>query len=414
MRLISILILKHSLKNYLYFILLGFFICCIMDLQGQATLNIQGIIKKSSGANLDDGTYSMRFRLYTVATGSSSIWQEDHVSVDITSGVYNVVLGLITPFTISFDRTYFLGVSVDGGAEVSPRIRLTGAPYSLSLMGQKNIFPSTGSVGIGTVTPDTSARLHIKNDSDTTARFLLEGKDTVVIVMKTRTDTASIVFNGNKIAIPDLNINYAAGVSLPKGQAVKYNTLSTWQLVQVDTLLDTGWICYDDWKTTTSKTMDRLSSSGPYNSYILRPNQEGNNIIAKQIDLGGIPHSMVKVVFTFHFFDTWDYALSSSSGSRHEFGFGAFSTGGNASETGGQFQVGWRTSGATTEFGTFFSQAGYTDLTESSTKWADHNVRGYMVAETTDNLIWIYFGSNLDSAITDESFGISNIEIWVK
>jgi len=37
-----------------------------------------------------------------------------------------------------------------------------------------------------------------------------------------------------------------------------------------------------------------------------------------------------------------------------------------------------------------------------------------MVAETTDNLIWIYFGSNLDSAITDESFGISNIEIWVK
>ena len=207
MRKISFLNLKYSLKNYLYFLLLGFFICCRIDLQGQATLNIQGIIKKSSGANLDDGTYSMRFRIYTVATGSTSIWQEDHVNVDITSGVYNVVLGLITPFTISFDRTYFLGVSVDGGVEVSPRIRLTGAPYSLSLMGQKNIFPSTGSVGIGTVTPDTSARLHIKSDSDTTARFLLEGKDTDIIVMKTRADPAYISFNGTKISRPYLSIN---------------------------------------------------------------------------------------------------------------------------------------------------------------------------------------------------------------
>lgn len=104
--------------------------------------------------------------------------------------------------------------------------------------------------------------------------------------MKTRTDTAAISFNGNKITISDLSINYASGVSLPKGQSVKYNTLSTWQLVQVDTLLNTGWICYDDWKTTTSKTMDRLSSPGEYISFILRPNQDGNNIIAKQIDLG--------------------------------------------------------------------------------------------------------------------------------
>lgn len=407
MRLISILNLKHSLKNYLYFLLLGFFICCIMDLQGQATLNIQGIIKKSSGANLDDGTYSMRFRLYTVATGSSSIWQEDHVSVDITSGVYNVVLGLITPFTISFDRTYFLGVSVDGGAEVSPRIRLTGAPYSLSLMGQKNIFPSTGSVGIGTVTPDTSARLHIKSDSDTTARFLLEGKDTVVIVMKTRTDTASIVFNGNKIAIPDLSINYAAGVSLPKGQAVKYNTLSTWQLVQVDTLLDTGWICYDDWKTTTSKTMDRLSSSGPYNSYILRPNLEGNNIIAKQIDLGGIPHSMVKVVFTFHFFDTWDAG---------EFGFAAFGTKQNPydgeGQTSGIFQIGWRQY-SQPNFNTLFSSSGYFKG-DSGLASADYNIQGEMVAQTDANTFWVLFGSNLDQVATDESYGISNIQVWVR
>ena len=407
MRKISFLNLKYSLNNYLYVLLLGFLILSNIDLQGQATLNIQGIIKKSSGANLDDGTYSMRFRIYTVATGSTSIWQEDHVNVDITSGVYNVVLGLITPFTISFDRTYFLGVSVDGGVEVSPRIRLTGAPYSLSLMGQKNIFPSTGSVGIGTVTPDSSARLHIKSDSDTTARFLLEGKDTAIIVMKTRADTASISFNGTKISIPDLSINYASGVSLPKGQSVKYNTLSTWQLVQVDTLLNSGWLCYDDWKTTNSKTMDRIGSQSPFNSFILRPNLEGNNIIAKQIDLGGIPHTMVKIVFTFHFFDTWDEG---------EFGFAAFGSKQNpydgAGQTSGILQIGWRQY-AQPNFNTLFSSSGYFKG-DSALASSDYNIQGEMVAQTDANTFWVLFGSNLEQAATDESYGISNIQVWVR
>lgn len=408
MKIINFLNLKDVLKSHLYFLLLCCMICCNMDLQGQATLNIQGIIKKSSGANLDDGTYSMRFRLYTVATGSTHIWEEDHTNrVDVTSGVYNVVLGLITPFTISFDRSYFLGVSVDGGAEVSPRIRLTGAPYSLALLGQKNIFPSTGTVGIGTVRPDTSARLHVKSDSDTTARFLLEGKDTAVIVMKTRTDTAAISFNGNKITISDLSINYASGVSLPKGQSVKYNTLSTWQLVQVDTLLNTGWICYDDWKTTTSKTMDRLSSPGEYISFILRPNQDGNNIIAKQIDLGGIPHTMVKVVFTFHFFDTWD---------ADEFGFAAFGTMqnpyGGAEQTSGIFQIGWRQYGQP-NFNNLFSSSGYFKG-DAALASSDYNIQGEMVAQTDANTFWVLFGSNLNSLATDESYGISNIQVWVR
>ena len=408
MKIINFSNLKDGFKSHLYFLLLGCMICCNMYLQGQATLNIQGIIKKSSGANLDDGTYSMRFRLYTVATGSTHIWEEDHTNrVDVTSGVYNVVLGLITPFTISFDRSYFLGVSVDGGAEVSPRIRLTGAPYSLSLMGQKNIFPSTGTVGIGTVRPDTSARLHIKSDSDTTARFLLEGKDTAVIVMKTRTDTASISFNGTKITIPDLSINYASGVSLPKGQSVKYNALSTWQLVQVDTLLDRGvWSCIDDWKVPSSIHYEVKREYGPFNSYIIWPNSKGKNVLFRDINLGGIPHTMVKVVFTFHFFDTWD---------TDEFGFAAFGTESpydGPEQTTGKFQVGWRQY-AQTNFSTLFSNSGY--FKGSSTLAAsDYNIQGEMVAQTDANNIRLYFGSNLDGNAADETYGISNVQIWVR
>ena len=397
------------MKKIIFLICFGCFIFVQSDLKGQATLNIQGFVRKSSGADFDDGTYTMRFRLFTAATGSNHIWEENHNnSVDITSGVYNVVLGLIKPLTIPFNIPYYLGVSVDGGADVSPRLRLTAAPYSLSLMGQSNIFPSKGSVGLGTITPDTSSRMHLKNDSGT-ARMLLEGKDTAVIVLKTLADTASISFNGSKISIPDLNINYSSGVTLPRGQSVIYNNLPTWQLLEVDTILDNskGWACYNDWKTTTISTFERFDAQTPFNSFIIRPSANGNDIIAKEFDLRGIPHTMVKVVFTYHFFDTWD---------DDEFGFAAFGTKQNPYDGDGQIsgilQVGWKNY-AEKNFDNLFSKAGYF-VGDVNLKSSDYNTMGEMVAQTNADKFWVIFGSNLGSPASDESYGISNVQIWVR
>ncbi|MFN9689773.1 MAG: hypothetical protein ACK57X_12985 [Bacteroidota bacterium] len=221
--------------------------------------------------------------------------------------------------------------------------------------------------------------------------------------------------------ISNYEITFDEGIKLSSGKTVSYAGNPDWRLIEYDDFTsDTeGWTAVAAWNNATAVPIQRFSPGTPFSKgFIIRPNADASSSAApalvKEFNLTNIPHTSVKVVFTYHFFDSWDYALSTSSGSRHEFGYGAFSTGFTPTETGGQFQVGWRTSGATSTFDSFFSKAGYTNLTGSSAKFSDHNIRGSMVAETTDNRILIYFGSNLNGPLTDESFGISNVEIWVK
>ena len=395
------------MKKILQLICLICLMHCASDIYGQATLNIQGIVRKSTGANLDDGTYSMTFRLYTTSSGGTNIWSETHDNMDVTSGVYGAVLGLINPFTIPFDQPYFLGISVDGGAEVSPRLRLTASPYTLSLIGQSNLFPSTGTVGLGTISPDTNAIMHVKNNTGT-SRITIEGKDTAVIMMKTRTNTTAITFNGSKISIPDLSGHLSQGVNIPPGQSVKYNGLSTWRLVEEDnfTTDSEGWECTSGWASTGSRLFERFKPEGPFSPFILRTTENGINTLVKQFNLGGTPHTMVKVVFTFHFFDSWDAP---------EFGFGAFGTRKNpfdgANQTSGVLQVGWYQT-VEPKFNAAFRSTGYGNFFTNAA--SDYNVRAEMVAQMTDDTFWVLFGTDSESTANDESYGISNIQIWVR
>jgi len=395
------------MKKRLHLICLICLMYSVSDMYGQATLNIQGIIRKSSGANLDDGTYSMTFRLYTSSSGGTSIWSETNNNMDVTSGVYGVVLGLISPLTISFDQPYFLGISVDGGAEVSPRLRLTASPYTLALIGQSNVFPSSGTVGLGTTSPDSNAIMHVMNNTGT-SRITVEGKDSAVIRMKTKSNTTQITFNGSKILIPDLSADLSQGVSLPPDKTINYNANPTWRLIEVDSLTadSEGWVCTENWNSSTSKTFERVQPLGTFSPWILRPNEYGKNTMVKQFRLGGTPHTLVKVIFTFHFFDSWD---------AWEFGYGAF---GNkiapfdgANQTGGALQVGWYQT-IENRFNNAFNQNGYYNSFANSA--SDYNIRGEMIAQMTDDTFWVLFGTNSDSAASDESYGISNIQIWVR
>ncbi len=135
------------------------FVCLVAFAQkaaAQATLSVQGTIQKSTGVAVDDGDYAITFRLYDQASGGTLIWSETQDPVEIIGGVYSVTLGSVNPLTAPFDQTYYLGISVGGGAEHTPRSTLTSAPYALSLLGQDNKFPSTGNVGIGTTAPTTT------------------------------------------------------------------------------------------------------------------------------------------------------------------------------------------------------------------------------------------------------------------
>jgi hypothetical protein len=358
-------------------------------LAGQAILSIQGSIQNSSGVSLPDGNYPLTFRLYESESGGTAVWSETQPLVSVSGGLYSTSLGLTTPLTAAFNKPYFLGVSVRESPEITPRARLSAAPYGLSLVGQHNLLPSTGSVGIGTISPDSASELHLQKNAGT-ARLLVEGRDTARIVFKTDSSAASISYDGDKIYITNVRLIADEGINLAVGKSIAYDGDADWRLVEIDDFETDaeGWISTPCYHCVTSVPFERRSPNTAFSKgYLLRPTHGGSSTLKKEFDLTGIPHSKVKVVFTYHFYDSWDYRY----GLEYEFGFAAFATQNNpqASTSNGNFQVGWRSIPQVCR-------------------------RGSMVAETSESKFWVVFGSNLNESAANESFGISNVEVWVK
>lgn len=113
-----------------------------------ATLSVQGILKKSDGSAVPDDVYTVRFSLWTADVGGTEVWFESISDVETIGGVYSVVLGAGgTTLNAPFNVPYYLGVRVGSSTqELLPRPRLTAAPYAMSLLGADNVVPSTGNI----------------------------------------------------------------------------------------------------------------------------------------------------------------------------------------------------------------------------------------------------------------------------
>ena len=99
--------------------------------QNTAKISIQGTLKDANGAAVDDGTYSVEFRLYDVETGGTIKWSET-ATVESSGGIYSHYLGSIVPLDATvFDQTLFLGIKI-GAYELIPRTELTYAPYTFA------------------------------------------------------------------------------------------------------------------------------------------------------------------------------------------------------------------------------------------------------------------------------------------
>jgi len=394
------------------FIFLSVLFTGLVSLHGQASLVIQGSVQNASGAPVNNGTYSMTFRLYETESGGTPVWSETQPSVAVTGGLYSISLGSVNPLTASFSKVYYLGVSIGSGNELIPRARLTSSPYAMSLLGETNVFPAGGAVGAGTVTPQSGTQLHVINP-DGTGRLLVEGSSEAAIRLKQGSGTSDISFDGNKITISNMNLTLSDDLNLPAGASIKYNGLPGWRLIDRDDFEsgNDGWTCVDDWTTNFSRTFQRFSPNTPFSQgYILRPDQNGNDVLKKKFDLTGIPHTRVRVVFTYHFFDTWSF---------RETGWAAYASQLNPyttqAQSNGYLQTGW-VGEHPAEFD--FVGVGYVNYFATiggvNNNIADGNLRGEMIAQHTGNDFWLLFGSTLDQGAPDESYGISNIEIWVQ
>lgn len=142
-------------------LLLSFVLCLPLSAQdkipnsSESTLAIpskmsyQGVLTDNNEVP-QNGTFTMTFGLYTTPAGGSPIWSETQNTVQVTNGIFNVLLGSNTPINLAFNVTYYLGVSVEG-TDLLPRIELASSGYSFNTARIQGIpvfsaTPTTGQV----------------------------------------------------------------------------------------------------------------------------------------------------------------------------------------------------------------------------------------------------------------------------
>jgi hypothetical protein len=110
-------------------------------------VNYQGTLADAAGQPLH-GNYSLTFRIYATVTGGTALWTETQ-SVTVSSGVFHVVLGALTPLTptVFSASERWLGIAVNAGAELAPRTRITAVPWSLRAAIADSVVGGGGSGG---------------------------------------------------------------------------------------------------------------------------------------------------------------------------------------------------------------------------------------------------------------------------
>jgi hypothetical protein len=97
-------------------------------------LAFQGIISEKNGDRVADGSYEVNFTLYDAKEGGNAVWSESYSGLKIENGLLNILLGKqnsSNPISFTFDKKYYLDITINGDANISNRIELGGVAYSL-------------------------------------------------------------------------------------------------------------------------------------------------------------------------------------------------------------------------------------------------------------------------------------------
>lgn len=148
--------------------------CQMAYAQVPRTISYQGILYEPDGAPVTDGTYSLSFRIYDSPDNGPALHSETQ-TVTTTDGVFSAILGLSPQFpaALEFDKQYYLGISMDGASEMTPRTMFTAAPYALNAATAevaKSLAP--GAAGVVTSVNGESGAIVLEGDGGTTVSQL--------------------------------------------------------------------------------------------------------------------------------------------------------------------------------------------------------------------------------------------------
>jgi hypothetical protein len=165
-------------------------------------INYQGMLTTPAGSPVTDGQYNLTFKIYGSESGDDSLWWEHHSGVQVTDGLFDVILGSISsiPSSAFEDSLRYLGIQVGTDPELTPRIRLTSVSYAYrALVADSAVVavsaPTGGgwvddgnvvrlvtdsdNVGIGTASPST--KLDVSGHINTTDSYLINGSQVLTV-----------------------------------------------------------------------------------------------------------------------------------------------------------------------------------------------------------------------------------------
>jgi hypothetical protein len=95
-------------------------------------MNYQGVLTGSDGKPIRNQEVTIDFIIYDAPDGGETKWQEMQVDTTDNEGAVSIILGSVSsiPDTVFNQPNRWLGVSINGDSEISPRTMLATAPYA--------------------------------------------------------------------------------------------------------------------------------------------------------------------------------------------------------------------------------------------------------------------------------------------
>jgi hypothetical protein len=223
-----------------YFIIISLLLSITM-LYGQAPqlINYQGKLD-SSGVPIT-GTRNLIFSIYSdTASLTAPMWTETRNNVTVTNGIFNVLLGSVTPFPVTLFTNpgeRFIGVTVGTASEMKPRLKIASVAYSLRANQSDGVADNTitsakvvdGTIALADIAAGAVGTSQIADNAVTSAKIL----DGAVVA----TDIASNAITTVKIA--DNNVTAAKIADEPGVVANQFNggiVLNTTSMIDITTV----------------------------------------------------------------------------------------------------------------------------------------------------------------------------------
>jgi hypothetical protein len=114
------------MKKLVILIIIAFAVPCWAVPQ---LINYQGYLTRTDGTPLDT-TVAMSFRIFGMSNGGNMLWMETHPAVVVTDGLFQVLLGSVTPLSDLFDANRWLEIQVGSDFEMTPRQQIVSVAHA--------------------------------------------------------------------------------------------------------------------------------------------------------------------------------------------------------------------------------------------------------------------------------------------